>query len=553
MSSPAADETVDYLIIGAGLAGLTMHHFLESDSKVIVDSRPARYKLGESLIPEHFSDSGLASLLAKARALPSYSPKCGSMFIGSDSVAAFPLSPEDYSRALHVRREELERLMIDEWQVPIRDERVTGLDVAARVVTTSRRTYRVRRQILDCSGPAMVVARSLGRSTELWKSWASWMYYDIVGIHEARFTDWLRDAGVRYARYDPGLGHPLGAPEYPGWRSFDCTVVAQVQPGSFAWQIPLYGRSILSFGVTSRLGPVSLDALREAGRRCIAPHYEVRERPHDRSSEYNRFHVGNRFSHRALDVATRDWILVGDAGFFGEPIYATGTSVAVNQALYVARALNRGGWGEAELADYVERCGRVVAASTEARRYFFAPADDQPAEPREVFRERGIDGTPFQLTMANNYGRVLLGLLPLSESADQGRSFGSVFESDAGEQEALTVAFARWLGAVPSWSVRAVYRAKAGLQVAFTHTTKPELTVRLASLSPGDRAYRVVGPFGLTYRSARNGDYPLDPSTDALFAALSRRLTTMAEPVSGWLSGALVPPESPPFDAPPEP
>lgn len=531
----ARDETVDYLIIGAGLAGLTLYRFLDSDSKAIVDAHPARYKLGESLIPEHFRDPALAPLLAKARALPSYSPKCGSMFIGPDSIAAFPLAPDDLGLAMHVRREELERLMIDEWKVPVREERVIDVDVVARTVTTTSRTYRVRRQILDCSGPVRVVARSLGRVQELWRSWASWIYYDIVGVDDARFSRWLRESKVGYSRYDPGLGHPLEAVEDPGWRSCDCTVVAQVQPGSFAWQIPLYRRSILSFGVTSRLGPVSLDALREAGSRLIAPHYEVRPRPLDRSSEYNRFHVGNRFSNRSLDAATLDWILVGDAGFFGEPIYATGTAVAVNQALYVARALNDGGWDEHKLADYTERCGRVIAASTEARRYFFEPSEELSVERQRLFRERGIVGTPFQLTMANNYGRILQGLLNLFDDAGDGRDFGSVFESTDSEQQRLTAAFVEWLGAVSPWSVRTAYRANGGLQVAFTHATKPELTARIAPIVPDARAYRVVGPFALTYRSTRTGDYPLDRSTDALFGVLDHRLGIAPAPVFEWM------------------
>jgi len=41
---------VDYLIIGAGLAGITLKHFLKNDRTVVVDPNPGAYKVGESFM-----------------------------------------------------------------------------------------------------------------------------------------------------------------------------------------------------------------------------------------------------------------------------------------------------------------------------------------------------------------------------------------------------------------------------------------------------------------------------------------------------------------------
>ena len=345
-------------------------------------------------------------MLSEARRLPSYSPKRGVIYIGEDSVAAFPTPPHDCERAMHLRREELETLMMSLWGTPVEKERVTDIDLDAGLVRSRNRAWRVRRQIIDCSGPARVLARRRADDVELWPSYSSWMYYDVRDVIDERFPELLRRTGRPYARFDTGVGRRLSSEEeeYEGWVPSDCTVVTAVRDGMFAWTIPLYQRSIVSFGVTSRHGPISRTDLVEIGRSCMAPCYEVSARPFDGSSAYNRYHVFNHFSRNATEVASERWVLIGDAATFGEPIYATGTAVAVTQALFVGRAILDGGWTRAKAEDYAARCRRLVETSSEARRYFFeAPTHCERAH-GSVFFSRGLEGTPFQLTMANNYG-----------------------------------------------------------------------------------------------------------------------------------------------------
>lgn len=514
-----SDADVDYLIIGAGMAGMTLAHLLTGARVALLDPHPLRYKLGESLVPEHFRDPVGDEICAAVPSLPSYSPKYGSMYIGPDGVAAFPLAPQDWRLAAHLRREELEGLMAERWGLEVVRERVVAYDPEANVVRTDKRSWRVARQVIDCSGVARVLARAMGREQELWRSFASWMYLDIRAVRDERFGDFLGVTGRAYARYDPGVGHPLPQREYEGWAPSNCTIVWRVRDGMFAWQIPLYRKSVLSFGVTSRHGPVSKEDLLGFARENVAPCYDADPRPFDGSSDYNRFHVYNRFSRTASEVASDRWILVGDAGFFGEPIYATGTAVAVNQAIHVARALVTTGWTEAARADYVARWTRSGAASLDARRYFFAP-DAGGATGEGRFVDRALEGTAFQLTMANNYGRILAGVKQFVSGEDQ---FASRYAASAAAHRHFTAAVTE-LVAGDGWTVRVAYPAAGGVQAALSHEGAPDLTVRVERARAAARYFEVRDGLGLSYMSLPDGPYPMTPTARAVLARVAGSL-----------------------------
>jgi flavin-dependent dehydrogenase len=526
-----AETDVDYLIIGAGVAGMTLRHALSSSRVALIDPHPFRYKLGESIIPEHFRDPSLADIRDEVQRLPSYSPKYGSMYIGADGVAAFPLSPLDYGYSSHVRREELEARMASLWGLEIERERVQRYDATTNTVHTDRRAWRVAKQVIDCSGVARVLARAMEVERELWRSFASWMYLDIRAVRDERFEEFLRSTGRAYQRFDPGVGHPLPQREHEGWAPSNCTIVWRVRDGMFAWQIPLYQKSVLSFGVTSRHGPVSRDDLLAFARDNVAPCYETDPRPFDGASDYNRFHVYNRFSRTASQVADANWILVGDAGFFGEPIYATGTAVAVNQALHVARALNDTGWTDAAREDYIARWTRTGESSLAARRYFFAP-DGDPVDPSaRVFEDRALQGTAFQLTMANNYGRILAGVKEFAASDDQ---FASRYAASAEAHRAFTASLAALLAAVDAlgpWRVRVAYPAKGGVQFALSHDALPDLTARVERAREGARYFRAAAGLGLAYMSLPEGPYPMVPAARALLDRLGQSLGAAR---AGW-------------------
>ena len=98
-------RSADYVIIGAGIAGMTMQRLLQGSSVVLLDGAPGRYKIGEFIIPQHFVEPEVKALYDIVRELPSVTPKDGTLFVDDCSIGGFELL--DINRTLHVAREEL--------------------------------------------------------------------------------------------------------------------------------------------------------------------------------------------------------------------------------------------------------------------------------------------------------------------------------------------------------------------------------------------------------------------------------------------------------------
>src|SRR5437868_5047053 len=132
---------VDYVILGAGLSGLVLRRALDpSKTSVVIDPHPGGWKIGEANSPELFASDVVGSVIERVRQLPSFAPKNGSVFIGNDSasgVAAYPITSNPFA-AVHVARDELERLLLAEWKIPVVEEKVVSVDVPGRAVRTEK-------------------------------------------------------------------------------------------------------------------------------------------------------------------------------------------------------------------------------------------------------------------------------------------------------------------------------------------------------------------------------------------------------------------------------
>lgn len=506
-------ERVEHLIVGAGMAGLTAYHFLGSVDAVIVDPSPASYKIGEVLLAEHFAHPEMARLLPLARSLPSFSPKRGSVFVDSHSVASFPLSRVEAEMAMHVRREELEELMIREWNVPVRRERVRGVDAEHGVVETDRRTYRVDSQILDCSGPAMVVARALGAVERLWPVYSGWMYFDIEEVDDACWQQAVARGGKRELAIDAGLGRALDVQTVP---PSELTHLVHVDEGTWCWQVPLYGKRLLSFGLTSR-EKVTPERVRQVAETHAAPQFRIRPRAADESSPYGRFHVRNHFARRADYAAAERWALVGDAFFFGDPIYATGTTIAVNQAIAVAHAIRDLRWNDVARAHYDERCQALAKAAAQA--HYLAPSS--PAEARRQPAVPLPGATEFQRAMTWSYGTVLAAtkaFLPDADSTHLRSRFSNPAWSRADRRADVARQLAALPGGTPSqWAVESAYPVEDGLHVVWRHPELPQLTMVLRSDDPERPEYRRAAGIGMSFMNLMDGPYPFCREVEHLF------------------------------------
>lgn len=525
---------VDYIVIGAGMAGTVVRRFLGDDAScVVLDPHPASYKIGESIIPEHYHHPVMMDLVPEVLKLPSYSPKRGSMFVSKGSVAAFPLPERSSEVAMHIARSELESLMHARFGTEIVRERVTGVDIDARVVKTRENEYHAARLVLDCSGPAMVTARAAGAVEEYLPVHARWAYFDILDVDDSRFARYLDQTGRSFSAYDAVSCRVIGTDGPGDWECSASTVLTEIEPGTWTWQIPLFDRRMLSFGLVSRKRKITEDELFAAAEAHHSPVYTIRRRPADPSSPYGRTHARSHFAQHAKEAASMNHILIGDACGFTDPIYSVGTGLAVNKAIEVA-ALLEGGWTEEKCRVY---CQENTALQDAAKAAFGAWYDGSFLDEgmSQTVQEGFLVGTAFQVGIATHYSRQLV-------DSSLGEGLGSEHDGTRVPVDLraapLTEEVSRLLDlgegeALAGWTLLGAFPFPHGVQMRFETSGKPELVANVC-FDDVRRFYRRAGArVTLSFMNLVDGPYPLGEEGALLFDALETRVSAREE---AWLA-----------------
>jgi len=486
---------VDYLIIGAGIAGMTLWDRLRDQDVVLLDPSPGRYKVGESVVPQHFFPHETRGLLERARRLRSASDKLGTLFVTDDSVSFFH-AYFDAHFALHVERSELEQMYAEAWNVCVTPERVESVDVDRREVRGSVETYRVRRQILDCSGPAMVLARRLGSAYELWPVHAAWAYWDVESANDARFWEELRESGRAFHRYDDVSRCVAPSTVDDALMPSRMTMLTRFDDGIWVWQIPLRQAGLLSLGVVSRHAPLGRDEYLDIARRALGAHWVAQPRLGDRNETdpYRRFHARNRFAWAARQFSAPGWALVGDAAFFGDPIFSVGTAVATNQALRVARLLPEWERGGQQL--YERTTQELFERAARAYEHWYRGQVTTDAAVAEEVQADFLNGLAFHVRTGEHY----LDMWRVAEPDDPGADPNACGDRGRDVTELAAVAFQ-----LPDVVLAQARSGSSGLFLEWRLGNVP-FVVEVALRAESHRAYRVVGPFALSYRGTLGRD-----------------------------------------------
>jgi flavin-dependent dehydrogenase len=511
-------KEVDFFVIGAGIAGMTFYRYIESDSIVVADFHPGRYKIGESIIPPHFFHRELRPLLAEARKLPSASEKRGTIFVAHEAVSFF-YSYYDAAYTVHLDRQELEALYRRAFDVPILEERVVDIDFANKIVRTDTQEFKVRRQIVDCSGPAMVVARRLGIAEELWPVWAGWSYWNIDARQDDRFWESVRERNTPFHRFDDVDSRLKPAAIDPSVAASEVTMLTRFEDGIWTWQIPLYKASLLSFGIVTRHGHVSREKYLEITRKALGAQYDATLRPWDDSSPHNRFHQRDRFAWAAKEFASPDWVLVGDAAFFGDPVYSVGTGLATNQAIRAATMIKKGDWESAGWKVFAARTAEVFERAKAAYEQWYegrvTTTDDVATNVQVGF----LNGLDLHFQTGDAYIDMWDVVAPDDRSCDP--------HNEGASHAAATLA----LDTIPSslhdvagWKLGRAQRRKHGVELGWTHAESPELSMFVELRTSTGECLQAAGPFALTYRSSPEAPYVLDANARSLFEAFARAL-----------------------------
>lgn len=502
-------RTVDNVIIGAGLAGLVSERFLRDQDTVLLDERPFGYKIGESLIPEVFRHPELAALLPAIRALPSYTQKWGTTFVGPEAAVGFPLEESEAVRSMHLVRHEMEELMADAWSTPITAARVTGVDLDARVVETTQGPIRYRNALVDCSGPAMVVASLLGEVESVHPVHARWGYWDIQASDDEAFEAWIGARGAELRRYDPRHNEPVPSDGAGVWPAAETTILHRASDGVWCWQIPLYGGTVLSFGVVSRHGPVSEEDYERVTRSELAGCYKATRRAGG-DGPLQQTHVRDGFARRAKRAGGEGFVLLSDAFAFSDPVYSVGTAFAVNQAIEVASRLREGPWTAELAAAYNQHAAHLHDRACRAFELWYDGRVMHDREADAEVRDVMLRGGLFRAGVAEAYGAVL------NDSDLAGHK--SPFQPKAGAVPITSAVAALFEGLSADWCVGEAMPTSHGVRVAMSAAGVDELHV-LVHRNDGTRNGRELGALALSYRATERT--PPGPVIDGLFDQLA--------------------------------
>ena len=317
-------------IVGAGPAGCVAAlalHKLGHEVEVYEKGRFPRYRVGESFLPGTLSILTRLGLQEKIDAAGFVKKPSATFLWGQDrspwtfSFATPKTAPWVFGHAIQVKREEFDKLLLDEVRergVHVHeDTTVTAVDTSApdRVSLTTRQGGASRMVesdfVIDAGGAGSPLARQLKirRYDEFYKSFAVWSYFK---------------------RKDPFHGDLKG------------TTYSITFEDGWVWMIPLKG-DVYSVGLVvdrskssevKELGPERFyrQTLAKAARATeILGDAQIIDEiriVHDWSYDSERFSGGRYF-------------LCGDAACFTDPLFSQGVHLATQSGVSTASAIDR--------------------------------------------------------------------------------------------------------------------------------------------------------------------------------------------------------------------
>jgi flavin-dependent dehydrogenase len=341
----------DTIVIGGGPAGSTVATLVaEQGHRVLLLERTTtpQFKIGESLIPATYWTFKRLGMLEKLRA--SHFPQKYSVQFYSRSGKAsnpfyfFQTNPHDSAVTWQVLRSEFDQMLLDNAKekgveirrgIGVREVLFEG-DTATGVVTQNvdgtRETFHAT-VIVDSTGQRSLIGRQLNLNTTEPNLKMASLFTHYEGGH--------RDEGI-----DEGATLILHTEEKDSW----------------FWSIPLpYNRT--SIGVVGELDYL-LQNRRDADGKLNAQKI-FNEELAKCAPLQQRLEGANQllpiqstkdFSYRASRIAGNNWVLVGDAFGFLDPVYSTGLFLALKSgemaADVIIEAFHKNDFSEAQLGSF---------------------------------------------------------------------------------------------------------------------------------------------------------------------------------------------------------
>ena len=341
----------DTIVIGGGPAGSTVATLVaEQGHRVLLLERTStpQFKIGESLIPATYWTFKRLGMLEKLRA-SHFPQKYSVQFYSRTGKASNPFyffqtNPHDSAVTWQVLRSEFDQMLLDnakEKGVEIRRgiggrevlfEGDTATGVVTQNVDGTRETLNAT-VIVDSTGQRSLIGRQLSLNTTEPNLKMASLFTHYEGGH--------RDEGI-----DEGATLILHTEEKDSW----------------FWSIPLpYNRT--SIGVVGELDYL-LQNRRDADSKLnfqkifteeLAKCAPLQQRL-EGANQLFPIQSTKDFSYRASRIAGNNWVLVGDAFGFLDPVYSTGLFLALKSgemaADVIIEAFHKNDFSEAQLGSF---------------------------------------------------------------------------------------------------------------------------------------------------------------------------------------------------------
>ena len=341
----------DIIVIGGGPAGSTVATLVaEQGCRVLLLEREAEptFKIGESLIPATYWTFKRLGMLGKLRA-SHFPQKYSVQFYSRTGKASSPFyffqtNPHESAVTWQVLRSEFDEMLLDNAEekgvevrrgIGVREvlfEGDTATGVVIQGANGTRETLNAS-VIVDSTGQRSLIGRQLDLNTTE------------VNLKKASlFTHY--EGGYRDEGIDEGATLILHTEEKDSW----------------FWSIPLpYNRT--SIGVVGELGYL-LQNRRDANGRLDAQKIFTEElakcpplqRRLEGATQLFPIQSTKDFSYRANRIAGNNWVLVGDAFGFLDPVYSTGLFLALKSGEMAADAIieafQKDDFSEAQLGSF---------------------------------------------------------------------------------------------------------------------------------------------------------------------------------------------------------
>ena len=341
----------DIIVIGGGPAGSTVATLVaEQGRRVLLLEREAEptFKIGESLIPATYWTFKRLGMLGKLRA-SHFPQKYSVQFYSRTGKASSPFyffqtNPHESAVTWQVLRSEFDEMLLDNAEekgvevcrgIGVREVLFEGDTATGAVIQGANGTRETLNAsvIVDSTGQRSLIGRQLDLNTTE------------VNLKKASlFTHY--EGGYRDEGIDEGATLILHTEEKDSW----------------FWSIPLpYNRT--SIGVVGELGYL-LQNRRDANGRLDAQKIFTEElekcpplqRRLEGATQLFPIQSTKDFSYRANRIAGNNWVLVGDAFGFLDPVYSTGLFLALKSGEMAAdtiiEAFRKDDFSEAQLGSF---------------------------------------------------------------------------------------------------------------------------------------------------------------------------------------------------------